>query len=910
MGNLFPEFVGFRKKWRPSQIQALERLAEGIADGRFHLSAAPGSGKTSLGLEILRRLDQPALVLSPTTAGSERWKSRFKEDFLPEEEEARKWVSRDASVAAPIISVTYQSMYSAFNVRRPFIKWMKNAGVKVLCLDEPHHLRNEWWRALEQLTGELPGLKIVSLTVVPPYDATEVEWQRCVSLCGEADQEIRAPWLVREGVLCPYQDYLYFCRPGEEETEQIREQRREGMECLAALLHDAELREAAKTHLSLAAPEAYEEFFLKDPEYFLAFLAFLKENRIEIPEKLLGISKGNVTSAKEAGSGGGAGTKEAALAVLPPMTEARMETFLRGFLTYDRDSYEGAGDYQAKLEEELKEKKGIVRGKINLTRTMEVRRLLNAGKEKLAAVEQIVRTEWDNLGEDLHMLILTDHIKKEQMPVIGDEAKPLKDIGTVPVFEALRRARIEGLYLMVMTGTLMMIPDYLVPWFEEHTQLKWAAVKETGYSRLQFTTDCQAEAVKWMTAMFEEGYANVLIGSASLLGEDWECPCLNTLVLATRIGSYMQAGQMRGKVMRADPANPDKTANIWHVVTLDPDAGLAPLPDFLRMLRGRVRAQAGPAEAFAGLEGISEDCEQVMRRFFTFQGLSREGAFFENGPERRIDPRIGDGFSREEEINETTLAESRGREAIRRRWKEALAGLSEESRVREEVVLTKREFPASLRRRKVLTGLRISYIGEVLFIVEGAGTKWLGRLLGPIPGLLIAAAGMIVFMILIYRFRKILREELTPEGRIRGIAHGVREALQDKEQILSPGADFAVEHPDGGDWHIFLAGGTKKEERLFADCMAEYLGPVEDPRYLLVEARADGGKNYYPVPEPFGRNKRDANLFYRNMKEYQGDVILGYTESNLGRDLLLRARFCSRETKEQSFARRKQVVKG
>ncbi|MCI8515203.1 MAG: DEAD/DEAH box helicase family protein [Lachnospiraceae bacterium] len=912
MGNTFPDFVGFRRKWRPSQIQVLEGFAEDIADGKFHLCAAPGSGKTSVGLEIVRRLDQPALVLSPTTASAEQWKNRLKEDFLPEEEEARKWVSRDASVTAPIISITYQSMYSALNVRRPFLKWMKNAGVRTLCLDEPHHLRNEWWRSLEQVAEQLPGLRIVSLTATPPYDATDVEWQRCLALCGEVDREISVPQLVREGVLCPHQDYLYFCCPKGEAAEAVREQRRAGKEGFASFLHEEELTAAVRTHLSLTAPEAYEEFFLNEPEYFLAFLSFLKENRIDMPAAFFGRHEGAASVLPEMGA-----------EAVPPMTERRMETFLRGFLTYDRDSYEGAGDYQKKLEEELKERKLIARGKIDLTRPLEVRQLLNAGREKLAAVERIVRNEWDNLGENLHMLILTDHIKKEQMPVIGDEAKPLKDIGSVPLFEALRRARIEGLYLMVMTGTLMMIPDYLVPWFEEHTRLKWAAVKETGYSRLQFTTDCQEEAVRWMTAMFEEGYANVLIGTASLLGENWECPCLNTLVLATRVGSYMQANQMRGRALRVNPADPDKTVNIWHIVGLDPDAGLSPLPDFLRMLKGRVRAEAGPASAFVSLEGVSEDCEQVIRRSFTFSGISAgtrtlpSGAgaeeasgvpIFENGPERLINCGLLTDSPCEEEINDAVLAKSRDRAAVRSRWQEALAALPGGMRLREEAVLTKREFPEPARRRNVVAGLAAACVCEAVLLAEGIGPRWLSALLGRTFGAVLFAVGFFLSAWMIRRFYGILKKELTPKGRLCRIAHGVMEALQDGEWILTPGVNFAVEPSGEGEWRIYLTGGSRKEEILFADAVCEFLGPVEDPRYILVEALAGGTEAYYPVPGLFGRDKADATLFYRNMKEYMGGVILAGTGGSLGRKLLLRARFYSHGKSRKDFVRRRQTI--
>ncbi|MCI0692586.1 hypothetical protein L0337_11355 [candidate division KSB1 bacterium] len=39
-----------------------------LNDNHLHIIAAPGSGKTILGLEVVRRLNKPALILSPTLA--------------------------------------------------------------------------------------------------------------------------------------------------------------------------------------------------------------------------------------------------------------------------------------------------------------------------------------------------------------------------------------------------------------------------------------------------------------------------------------------------------------------------------------------------------------------------------------------------------------------------------------------------------------------------------------------------------------------------------------------------------------------------------------------------------------------------------------------------------------------------
>ena len=45
----------------------------------------------------------------------------------------------------------------------------------------------------------------------------------------------------------------------------------------------------------------------------------------------------------------------------------------------------------------------------------------------------------------------------------------------------------------------------------------------------------------------------------------WDEPSINSLILATFVGSYMLSNQMRGRAIRVN-SNPHKTANIWHLV--------------------------------------------------------------------------------------------------------------------------------------------------------------------------------------------------------------------------------------------------------------------------------------------------------------------------------------------------------
>src|SRR5215831_7633277 len=67
-----PAFGG---TWRHYQILALDAFEDDRRDGRrrTHIVAPPGSGKTLLGVEIVRRLGARALVLVPNTAVQEQW---------------------------------------------------------------------------------------------------------------------------------------------------------------------------------------------------------------------------------------------------------------------------------------------------------------------------------------------------------------------------------------------------------------------------------------------------------------------------------------------------------------------------------------------------------------------------------------------------------------------------------------------------------------------------------------------------------------------------------------------------------------------------------------------------------------------------------------------------------------------
>ena len=69
-------FLEFNFPWRSYQANLLKNFNSHIADKHFHVIAPPGSGKTILGIEIVRKLGKKTLVLAPTLTIRNQWENR------------------------------------------------------------------------------------------------------------------------------------------------------------------------------------------------------------------------------------------------------------------------------------------------------------------------------------------------------------------------------------------------------------------------------------------------------------------------------------------------------------------------------------------------------------------------------------------------------------------------------------------------------------------------------------------------------------------------------------------------------------------------------------------------------------------------------------------------------------------
>ena len=242
----FPPDLRFIHEWRTYQKRVLDDLQDHLSNAHLHVVAAPGAGKTVLGLEVIRRLNRRTLVLVPSLTIRNQWVHHFESLFLSSDPAKNDLVSTSLTKPAFLNISTYQALHSAKKNRDNGIADLR--GFATLVLDEAHHLRNEWWKVLVELKQQLVGVQVIALTATPPYDVPPREWNRYFEMCGPIDSIISVPELVKERNLCPHADFIYFSLPSESEKEIIRAFRQQLAELKEWLLESSDFSRALLGH--------------------------------------------------------------------------------------------------------------------------------------------------------------------------------------------------------------------------------------------------------------------------------------------------------------------------------------------------------------------------------------------------------------------------------------------------------------------------------------------------------------------------------------------------------------------------------------------------------------------------------------------------------------------------------------
>lgn len=867
--------LGFRYPWRPYQVRVLDAIERHLDDDKLHIVAAPGSGKTILGLETFRRLRHPAIVFAPTITIRDQWLARLSL-FLPENAEMPAWASNSLDRPGLLTCVTYQSLHAKIrqseasepedevlagddiNDEAPeldeiqcLVRTLRESQVRTIILDEAHHLRREWWQALERVSKALTNVTIVSLTATPPYGVIGEEWDRYDSLCGPIDEEISVPELVKSGTLAPHDDFVWAVEP-DDQTRALVQAYADAVERTTnELSHDNVLIDAIAIHPWMLDPQNHIREILDTPETAVAMLVLLQHCGRTPPRDAFRLLTGGH--------------------VAPPESSRRWwQALIKSYLF---DAHWPMDDVHKKhrdaLAKRLRAAELLHRRELRIESSRPVRDRIAMSSAKTYACLDIHRLEREIRGNNLRQVILTDYIRDGAPADSG-----VIQLGAWPIFHelALSATQQDRPRLALLTGRLTLIHENAVESFTHCLGSNAAAVSLVPSNLLdglvRVTSSRNDLLVPAITRLFADGVIDTIVGTRALLGEGWDAPSINSLILASYVGSYVTTNQMRGRAIRRDPDRPEKAASIWHLVGVE-------------------------SGTVAGLQ----DAWSMSRRFEAFVGLHAWTPEIESGIERL---KLPEPWS--PRFIERTNADMRKRirqvDELANRWRDAI-DRGEKGRV----IPTIRSYARIAPKRLLVTNTATR-----MFAAAGAaaigpiqyGINWLLRSGGDSRAMLqalgIAGTAALLFMLpgLTRAIRTMIRF-YPVDGSLRQIGLALRDALIAAQQIKTPidQTGFTLRKEMGGAVSIALTGVTFYESSIFVDCLREILSPIENPRYLITRrgARWLGQQiDYHAVPTLLGERKESALLFFDAWRRYVGKSDLIYTRNTQGRQVLLRAR--------------------
>ena len=874
----------FNGTWRNYQKQVLDNFQEYQADGHVHLVAAPGSGKTTIGIELIARFDKPALVLVPTVTIREQWVDRIRQAFLEDENQVISLVSQNLKDMKQITIATYQAFHSAMQqvqsqeengevedyVGFDLLASLKERGVETLCLDECHHLRNEWWKSLEDFRRNYQQLQVISLTATPPYDSEPELWERYLQMCGEIDQEITVPELVKEDTLCPHQDFVYICFPTKEEDKRLEEFEDTKWQYVSQLVVDPDFQELIRSSKVLNG-QISADLLLEDPKYLSALLIYLHSQKLEIPQYLKDLI----------------GSKS-----LPSLNYYWMEVLLQGVLYQTPDWYQASPDYIKEIERDMKARGLIEKRQVFLVKSKANDQILNQSLGKLAGIASIFETECASLGQNLRQLVLADYIRKDFVSYLGDDQAPITQLGVLPYFETIRRsAQKQGLSvpIAILSGSVVIIPaivkaelEALIP----NTSLTFSAIGKLDqgtYLQVGFPSSFKG-MVAAVTELFQRGSIQVLVGTKSLLGEGWDAPCVNSLILGSFVGSFMLSNQMRGRAIRVWSGHPEKTSNIWHLVAIKP---------YTKNLFLREKEN----EEEVDKDNSYQDLLNLSRRMEHFLGLSYKEDTIETGLDRLDFPKPPFKKSKIKAYNQKIKELSKDRTSLRKKWQEALV-VADKLEIVNEVATDRKQIPLLTlvdAEKWVRYSFLLIAVNLLLYLFKTNGIRlaWLTTI----------SLVLLTIALVRYFFYK------SPYVRLRQVGEDIRNAMLKMGHLSDDQSRVQVEE-DKDSYCIFayLKGGSMRDKELFSQTLGEFFAPVDNQRYLLVAKKAPAGQSkYFVVPSLFEKRKEEAQLFLDAIAPQLGDYQLVYTRNEAGRKVLLEARLKSLANKNDRLITKKKV---
>lgn len=956
--NLFSE-LNFKFPWRKYQSMVLNKFTgEFLFKKKLHIVAPPGSGKTILGLELIKRIGEPAVIFSPTSTIQGQWKNKVSM-FLPENstflneiaskdpnniklinsytyqlvsspsenlefieeaaltewkesyvleglregvEEAEKFIN-EIKTNNPIeykkyLSKYYKKIKSKFledpqfdtkliiheNAKK-LIQDIVKAGVKTVVLDESHHMLDYWAAVIKSLLKEIGDYKLIGLTATPPIGNTKQELDNYFTLMGEIDFEVPAPAVVKEGNLAPYQDLVYFVNPTGTELKFIKKIQTSFETTVAAITNSEKFN-------NWFLSQKWERKIEENPILAVSAMKYYIYKKLPIPNSLVLF-------------------EEAYKPIyLDNWVELLSDYALNKLLT--SDSPKDHTDFK-QLKSVLKDFGFTLTEKGIRQQRSPSDKILALSESKSKAVVTILTEEMKSLGQGVRAVIITDFETKSSFTKnhLKDVMSPLSG-GAVFVHRLIVHDRITTkLEAILVTGKQVLIDaderEVIINAMEEWKVSNKLDFKLSVY-KTEFDNILSIEGsgkdwktntyVRMITNLFEKGVTKCIVGTRGLLAEGWDTLSLNTLIDLTTATTSTMVQQIRGRSLRLDPANPQKLANNWDVVCVEPHFEKGD-QDFLRLIKKHSR-----------FFGISENGEIT-------KGLAHisEKLFFEL---------ITSGFKNMvlTSINIAMLNKSRRRENAYKAWRIG-DDFSNVNYFSTQIAPKDIKFKTVGTLRDSIKAIFNILITRLIFLTTSYWFIIFRLNLLEIGGgiLLICIITLFFIVLIVFSFAQIVTYirksfiELPVDLYVKDIAKCVLSTLRELNMIerSSSTDDIRISFTAQGYISVYLDYSNEKDTKLFSEVFFEMFEPLINQRYIVERSEADMKLGiytpiwvflrniygslfeqektaYHPVPKEFGIKKKYAEVFHANWRKFVGGGKLIYTRSAEGAKLLITER--------------------
>ena len=416
----------------------------------------------------------------------------------------------------------------------------------------------------------------------------------------------------------------FYFKPTDVEINFITDFRLKVASFFDSLEFNSELIGVIESHRFVKKAPLFTSEIYNNPEYFSALLIYLNHCKKEIAIEnfyILGFDKNDKIE-------------------IPKFDLQWAQVLLQSILFTDRKNLIDEEVFLEKLENNVRKIHAIEEGFVDFVGTKKLYRSLSNSSSKLSSIVTIIENERKSLDKNLRAVILTDYIKKEFLLV--SENEEIDRLGVLPIFHRLRKILPKN-EIAVLTGSIVIVHNDLKNEISKQVECSFESLEVDNEFYVVKINGSSNQIVKIITNLFEQGTINTVIGTKSLLGEGWDAPSINTLILASFVGSFVSSNQMRGRAIRSLKGNKNKTGNIWHLVCLD------------------------ASDKYGG-----SDIATLKRRFDSYVGISsKEPIIIESGIDRLNLPTYFDNFQFET-FNEETLKASENRVFLIKAWSEAV----------------------------------------------------------------------------------------------------------------------------------------------------------------------------------------------------------------------------------------------